>query len=110
MVHKLVSDRAWAIQALFGLTIALLWLPRAFAVTSTGLGGVTVTTASGPVRGEKQAGVLVFRGIRYAQPPVGNLRFQPASPQPPWTDTQLAFDFAPACPQMVYIDPSENNN
>ncbi|CAH1965641.1 unnamed protein product [Acanthoscelides obtectus] len=43
--------------------------------------------------------VEVFRGVPYAAPPVGPLRFRP--PQPPirWPGTRLADTFGPACPQ-----------
>ena len=40
-----------------------------------------VRTASGPVRGRRNAaGIAVFRGIPFAEPPVGDLRF--AAPRP----------------------------
>jgi para-nitrobenzyl esterase len=41
---------------------------------------LSVNTSSGPVTGIERDGVLEFRGIRYAQPPVGPLRW--AAPQP----------------------------
>ena len=40
-----------------------------------------VSTTRGRVRGTLEEGVHVFRGIPYAEPPVGPLRF--AAPQPP---------------------------
>jgi para-nitrobenzyl esterase len=57
-----------------------------------------------------EKGVLAFRGIRFAAPPVGALRFRPPVPPAPWTEQRPALDFAPACPQLVEIDPTENNN
>ena len=67
-------------------------------------------TASGPVRGEWQQGVQVFRGIPFAEPPVGALRFRPPQEHKPWHDVRSALDFSPACPQIVTLDPTENNN
>ena len=67
-------------------------------------------TNSGNLRGEMQSGVFVFRGIRYAQAPIKNLRFRPAQPVARWQGVRDALDFAPACPQLVDIDPTENNN
>jgi para-nitrobenzyl esterase len=80
------------------------------AVVSKGAGRVVVKTTAGPVQGETEAGVLVFRGIRFAEAPVSSLRFHPPQPPTPWTDVRSALDFAPACPQLVEIDPTENNN
>ena len=82
----------------------------AFAAGSKGAGGLVVKTASGPVSGEKENGVLVFRGIRFAAPPSGPLRFRAPVPPKAWTEVRPAVDFAPACPQLVEIDPTENNN
>jgi len=79
-------------------------------VESKGTDGVVVKTALGPVKGETERGVLVFRGIRYASPSVGPLRFRPSIPPNAWTEVRPALDFAPACPQLVEIDPTENNN
>lgn len=80
------------------------------AVTSTGAGGAVVRTEYGSVKGEREGSVLVFRGIRFAEAPVGLLRFHPPSPPRPWTEVRPALDFAPACPQLVSADPTENNN
>lgn len=45
----------------------------------------TVATEYGPVRGVNENGVSVFRGIPFAQPPVGQLRFAPPKNPQPWT-------------------------
>jgi para-nitrobenzyl esterase len=45
--------------------------------------GVVVTTA-GEVRGKLRRDVHVFRGIPFAAPPVGKLRFRPPAPAIPW--------------------------
>src|SRR5579872_2469001 len=82
----------------------------AFAVESKGTDGVVVKTAFGSVKGEREHGVFVFCGIRYAAPPVGTLRFHPPVPPIAWTEVHSALDFAPACPQLVDADPTENNN
>ena len=43
-----------------------------------------VATALGAVRGVREDGVCVFRGIPYAEPPVGALRFRPPVARRPW--------------------------
>ncbi|WP_269859180.1 carboxylesterase/lipase family protein [Streptomyces sp. RPT161] len=66
-------------------------------------------TAEGVVEGRWRRGHAVFRGIPYAQPPVGPLRF--AAPAPPrrWDGTRQAAEFGPAAPQSgpVQADPQE---
>jgi len=80
------------------------------AVTSAGTDGRVVMTSAGLVHGDRERGVEVFRGIPFAEPPVGALRFRPPVEHKPWRGVRAALDFAPACPQIVTIDPSENNN
>lgn len=71
---------------------------------------VVVRTASGPVQGEKDRGLQVFRGIPFAAPPVGRLRFRPPAPPIPWNEVRPAHDFAPACPQLLEDNPASKNN
>ncbi|KAG7173165.1 neurotactin-like isoform X2 [Homarus americanus] len=55
---------------------------------------VTTVTTCGPVQGTIQDGSYVFRGIPYAIPPLGKLRFRPAQLQTNlndcWTGTYVA--------------------
>ncbi|HEY2506958.1 MAG TPA: carboxylesterase family protein [Streptosporangiaceae bacterium] len=44
----------------------------------------TAETAAGTVRGELAKGLTIWRGIPYAAPPVGSLRFGPPRPAEPW--------------------------
>ncbi|WP_327742881.1 carboxylesterase family protein [Streptomyces europaeiscabiei] len=55
---------------------------------------VVVRTSAGPVAGERTGRVAAFRGIPYARPPLGELRF--ASPRPPaaWREVRDAVRFA----------------
>ncbi len=45
-------------------------------------------------------GVWSFRGIPYAAPPVGNLRWKPPQPAAPWQGVRMADQFGPACMQV----------
>ncbi|MET9119022.1 carboxylesterase family protein [Streptomyces longwoodensis] len=58
-----------------------------------------VCTAAGVVRGRREGGLSVFRGIRYAAPPVGEDRFQAPRPPRPWDGVREADAFAPPPPQ-----------
>lgn len=60
-----------------------------------------VETTYGPVRGADHGTVRVWRGVRYAAPPVGDLRWR--APQPPekWTNIADATSNGPVCPQPI---------
>src|SRR5689334_9859266 len=44
-------------------------------------------------------GVRLYRGIPYAAPPVGALRWRPPEPVVPWQGVKAADHFSPACMQ-----------
>ena len=59
-----------------------------------------VTTPLGQMRGTAlPSGVRVFRGVPFAEPPVGALRFRPPLPKRGWTGVREALRFAPAAMQ-----------
>lgn len=70
---------------------------------------VPATTAQGVVAGESLGGVIAYRGIPYAVPPLGELRFRPPLPAIPWNGVRSALDMGPACPQVIDDDPTENS-
>ncbi len=43
-------------------------------------------TVYGPVRGTDDGTAMSFKGVRYAAPPVGELRFRAPRPPQPWTE------------------------
>jgi para-nitrobenzyl esterase len=64
--------------------------------------GPIVTVTEGQVRGATlDRGGAVFKGIPYAQPPVGDLRWREPMPVRPWTGVRQATEFGPACPQAT---------
>jgi para-nitrobenzyl esterase len=60
---------------------------------------VVVDTHSGPVVGEDLGTAVIFRGIPYAAPPVGELRFAAPRPHPGWDGVLDATAFGAAAPQ-----------
>ncbi|TKH44156.1 para-nitrobenzyl esterase [Paenibacillus terrae] len=60
---------------------------------------ITVHTRLGQLRGETVNGYHVWKGIPYAQPPVGKLRFHAPQPLRPWEEVRDATSFGPICPQ-----------
>ena len=58
-------------------------------------------TVYGPVRGEAVEGMGVFRGIPYAAPPVGDLRWRPPARPAAWEQPRDATAFGTACWQPI---------
>ncbi|MCZ4101218.1 carboxylesterase/lipase family protein [Streptomyces sp. H39-C1] len=58
-----------------------------------------VRAAAGALRGSREEGVAVFRGIPFAEPPVGSLRFAAPRPVPGWDGVRPAVSYGPPPPQ-----------
>ncbi|WP_051792550.1 carboxylesterase/lipase family protein [Amycolatopsis jejuensis] len=56
-------------------------------------------TSGGTVRGILEDGLAVFRGIPYAAPPVGDLRWRRAQPHPGWTGVRDGAQYGPSAHQ-----------
>ena len=54
---------------------------------------IVVETNAGSVRGIRDRGVEIFKGIPYAEPPLGDLRFRPPLRPKPWTGVRDAVDY-----------------
>jgi len=76
---------------------------------------VVLAAASDPVRVEqgllsgttgKSPGVRVYRGIPFAAPPVGDLRWKPPQPPASWKGVREAKEFSSACWQTPYQEGS----
>ena len=73
---------------------------------------VTVDPPAGRLRGILAGNLKVFKGIPYAQPPVGERRWKPPAPLARWHGVRNATAFGPACfqppgPQTsVYWEPA----
>lgn len=62
---------------------------------------VVVHTADGDVAGVAANGVETFRGIPFAAPPIGDLRWRPPQPASHWTGVRNAAAFGPVCVQAA---------
>ncbi|MEV4442008.1 carboxylesterase family protein [Streptomyces sp. NPDC049577] len=61
---------------------------------------VVVSTASGRLAGRREGDVTVFRGVPYAEPPVGPLRFASPRPPRPWGGVREAL-----APGPLFLQP-----
>ena len=80
-------------------------------VLTAGCGGAglgQVQLDSGPILGNREVvqgqGVWTFKGIPYAAPPVGELRWRPPRPVEPWQSPRDCSQFGPSCPQPAMIE------
>src|SRR6267142_2811231 len=67
-----------------------------------------VTVEGGIVGGAAAGGVISWKGIPYAAPPVGNLRWRLPQPVLPWTGVKETSRFGPACMQTDNVPKSED--
>src|SRR5882672_10159531 len=104
----------------FGLAVALGTLCASWPGVTTAQNQTAekqpspvVETKEGPIQGFIANGVTAFLGIPYAEPPVGNLRWQPPKDRAPWTNVRNATEFAPICALIttlgVFSGPPNNN-
>ena len=64
---------------------------------------IDVDTSTGRLRGAVTPnGTRVFKGVPFARPPVGRLRFAPPLPVEPWAGVRDASEFGPVSPQSTF--------
>ncbi|GIF17289.1 para-nitrobenzyl esterase [Actinoplanes tereljensis] len=66
-----------------------------------------VQVTNGALRGVRESGVAVFRGIPYAAPPVGPNRFAAPQPAKNWDGVRPAVSFGPPPPQSAAFGRAE---
>ncbi|MBS0418299.1 MAG: carboxylesterase family protein [Proteobacteria bacterium] len=59
-----------------------------------------IRVANGLIQGTRENGLTVYRGIPFAAPPVGQLRWQAPHPVDDWQGILKTQVFKPACPQI----------
>jgi para-nitrobenzyl esterase len=59
-----------------------------------------VRTSNGAVKGVHEENLAIFRGIPFARPPVGDLRFRAPQPPKPWEGARDATSFGPTAMQV----------
>ena len=81
--------------------VALLYLIDARAPFAQGTPGPVVTIANGKVQGRllPAPGGAVFKGIPYAAPPIGDMRWREPQPVKPWSGVLQVGEFRTGCGQ-----------
>ena len=65
-----------------------------------------ITLSQGVLDGRTSEGVDSFKGVPFAAPPVGDLRWRPPAAAPAWTGVRDASAFGPACMQRSPYEPN----
>jgi para-nitrobenzyl esterase len=78
------------------LAIAIVAMPLAGLTASS-----TVKVQQGTLQGTVEQGLTVYRGVPFAAPPVGDLRWRAPQPAAKWDGVRKADKFAPQCMQNM---------
>lgn len=99
-MNILEGTRSW--HRLWGVFLSLLIFSTIIS-PHTGMafdsGGIMVKTDKGFIVGVEQNNVRIFRGIPYAKPPVGGLRWRKPQEHHNWVEPRDASKFGPVCLQ-----------
>jgi para-nitrobenzyl esterase len=89
----------------------VLWCLLVALAAATGVGVVSAQTPavvrveSGELQGVLDDGVVTFKGIPFAAPPVGDLRWRPPQTAAPWTGARQATEYGAGCMQGRFGPP-----
>src|SRR6266576_996720 len=82
----------------YAIAIEILSLAALVLLTSAAI-AETVKVEGGLVKGKVEDGLSVYRGIPYAAPPIGDLRWRHPQPALKWESVRAADQFGRACVQ-----------
>ena len=101
-VPKALDSRVRKIfRSFFTVLLAAATIDGAASAQSNPTKAAVVRIESGQVRGLEADGVLSFKGIPYAAPPVGKLRWRAPQPAHHWSGVRDATKFGPECMQTT---------
>lgn len=102
MRSKALRSLALMVMGVVSILALLEWPawagPTASLVVHIRAGSVSGTDVSG--------GIVAFKGIPYAAPPIGPLRWRPPQPVMPWSEVRASSHFGDDCMQTPYVIPT----
>lgn len=87
-------------RALLSIGVAAALLALAPAASA----GDRVRVESGVLQGVTSDGIVSFKGVPFAEPPVGPLRWRPPQPAPSWAEVRMADRYGAICMQKLSQD------
>jgi para-nitrobenzyl esterase len=79
--------------------LCLLFLTQALALTALAQTPTQIKISNGILEGTDSAGIRSFKGVPFAAPPVGDLRWKEPQPVKNWTGVRKAVKFGPKAMQ-----------
>ena len=76
-------------------------------VTCLATAAISAEVESGAIEGTREQDVTVYKGVPFAQPPIGALRWREPLPAGSWSGVRQTTSFAPACMQTGTSMPGE---
>ncbi|MFL6603245.1 MAG: carboxylesterase/lipase family protein [Steroidobacteraceae bacterium] len=99
---KYLRDLLRATVRRWAMILMILLAAGLHPVSAADTNNPEVTLDTGRVEGVVQDGVASFKGIAFAAPPVGDLRWQPPQPVQSWTGVRKADSFGADCMQVPF--------
>lgn len=87
-------------KILYVLLISCWIVPVSWAQSGMYAPSLQVKTAQGTLEGIDESGIRAFKGVPFAAPPVGNLRWREPQPVKNWTGVRKADKFGPRAMQL----------
>ncbi|MGH8260181.1 MAG: carboxylesterase/lipase family protein [Steroidobacteraceae bacterium] len=113
-LERVVSDRSPTVAAsatrkgsaalssvICAVAAVVAMAPRAHGAEAQAA-AMRVRVDGGVVQGAIEKGVMAFKGIPFAAPPVGPLRWRPPQPVKPWRGVRHAVTYGPDCMQVPF--------
>jgi para-nitrobenzyl esterase len=96
-----INHRRDILRPFASLFLAVLWLAVCSCSFAEDASGPVVKVTGGSVQGKllSAPGGAVFKGIPFAAPPVGELRWREPQPVKPWSGIRATVDYANTCMQ-----------
>ena len=85
------------LASLFACATVILHLSPAMSREAKSTAASVVRAPAGALRGTSEDGLKIFKGIPYAEPPVGSLRWKAPVAKAHWSGIRDASQFGPAC-------------
>jgi para-nitrobenzyl esterase len=90
-------------DTMHAVLLGLALLPASLPAASR---DAIVKAPAGMLEGRREGTLRIFKGIPYAEPPIGQARWKPPTSVPPWSGVKQAAQFGPACSQPASPDTS----